>query len=640
MRTGRNTGTETKNTNKSQGATETGGGARIAWLTALAAFSLVSTAGGSCGTSVSGPIVNQTWTSNNSPYCVVGPINVAGLTINPGVTVNFTSNYAFEVDGVLAANGTPTAPIVFMGTNGGWQGIYFNYSSPGSVLAYCTISNSVNSGIRIAESSPTIVNCTIVSNSAANGGGIYVTSLTTGGPVLQDCLVTNNIASGQGGGVYASMGTNTLLMDGCLLSGNVVNPRISVGNGSWYVGGGVCVSGSSLLKNCVIRNNTCYSMTGSPQGSGVSAGGGIYSDTGSTDLRNCVISGNQAQAIHGSGGGSSAGGGGIYIYSGSLTMANSIISSNITSGNSMYGGGLYIGDSAQNASLVNCTLAYNNTEGFYSQTGSAQLLNSIVYFNASDGTQIVGTTNVTYCDVQNGFTGTGNINRNPIFLSTSDLIIVTGSPCIDAGNPNPAYNDVCLAPCGLSLGTVTNDMGADGGPGACGWTSPCVPVITTQPQDQVSCLGHSATFTVSATNGTPPLSYQWYFNTNTLIVNATNASLTLTNLQRTNAGKYSVVVSNPGGSTNSAMANLILYEAYTYLQVDWYFDSYMFAGLDIAGQPGSNYVLKYTTDLRNTNWATWTPLTTNTMGSSGWFFYLDEESADSPMRFYGAKLNP
>ena len=38
-------------------------------------------------TDVSGTIVNQTWTSNNSPYRVVGDILVAGLTIQPDVTV-------------------------------------------------------------------------------------------------------------------------------------------------------------------------------------------------------------------------------------------------------------------------------------------------------------------------------------------------------------------------------------------------------------------------------------------------------------------------------------------------------------------------------------------------------------------------
>jgi hypothetical protein len=76
------------------------------------------------------------------------------------------------------------------------------------------------------------------------------------------------------------------------------------------------------------------------------------------------------------------------------------------------------------------------------------------------------------------------------------------------------------------------------------------------------------------------------------------------------------------------------------LEVEWYFDTFMGAGLYVAGQPGSNYVLKYTTNLLNTSWATWTPLATNKMDRSGWFFYVDEESPFSPYRFYGAKLKP
>jgi len=160
--------------------------------------------------------------------------------------------------------------------------------------------------------------------------------------------------------------------------------------------------------------------------------------------------------------------------------------------------------------------------------------------------------------------------------------------------------------------------------------------IISQPTNVVGISGHSATFNVGVIDPSSA-HYQWYFNTNTLLVNATNASLTLTHLQATNAGKYSVVVSSQYGSTSSALAQLTLYDPYTEIEVEWYFGAYLGAGLYIAGQPGSNYVLRYTTDLRNTNWTTWTPLATNQMGSSGWWFFLDEESPNSPYRFYGAK---
>ena len=63
------------------------------------------------------------------------------------------------------------------------------------------------------------------------------------------------------------------------------------------------------------------------------------------------------------------------------------------------------------------------------------------------------------------------------------------------------------------------------------------------------------------------------------------------------------------------------------------------AGLTISGQAGSTYVLKYTIDVGNTNFDTWTPLATNTMGSSPWY-YADWGSCGSPKRSYGARLVP
>ena len=242
-------------------------------------------------TNVSGSIVNQIWTSNNSPYIVVGGINVAGLTINPGVTVSFATNYTFEVDGVLTAQGAPNAPIVFMGTNGGWQGIYFNYSSPGSILANCIISNSINSGVQIFNSNPQFNSCVITGNrSPSTGGGIRINNANSSG-VLQflNCLVTGNTSVASGGGIYAVMGTNCLLdMVGCLISNNIANP--SVVTESCY-GGGLFVSGNSVLKYCNIRNNTCRGGSAFSNDQSA-AGGGILSETGSETLQNCVIMNN------------------------------------------------------------------------------------------------------------------------------------------------------------------------------------------------------------------------------------------------------------------------------------------------------------------------------------------------------------
>jgi Glycosyl hydrolases family 28/Immunoglobulin domain/Cadherin-like domain/Immunoglobulin I-set domain len=81
------------------------------------------------------------------------------------------------------------------------------------------------------------------------------------------------------------------------------------------------------------------------------------------------------------------------------------------------------------------------------------------------------------------------------------------------------------------------------------------PSVTTQPTNFTATVGQNATFSVVAA-GTAPLGYQWYFNTNTLLANATNAALTVTNVQTTNAGTYSVLVTNVAGSVTSAVVTL------------------------------------------------------------------------------------
>ena len=77
-------------------------------------------------TFVSGTIVNATWDPTGSPYCVVGDILVAGLTIEPGVEVLFLGNYVLEVGGVLTAIGTEQDSIIFtkVDTVDGWQGVF------------------------------------------------------------------------------------------------------------------------------------------------------------------------------------------------------------------------------------------------------------------------------------------------------------------------------------------------------------------------------------------------------------------------------------------------------------------------------------------------------------------------------------
>ena len=90
------------------------------------------------------------------------------------------------------------------------------------------------------------------------------------------------------------------------------------------------------------------------------------------------------------------------------------------------------------------------------------------------------------------------------------------------------------------------------------------PFLTSQPASQSTGVGQSVAFRVTAV-GTTPLNYQWRrYATN--LPGAISASLTLTNLQGTDAGYYDVIVGNTFGSVTSTVAvltvNLALPDAF------------------------------------------------------------------------------
>ena len=357
------------------------------------------------------------------------------------------------------------------------------------------------------NSSPSIEHCTIVGNNTGSsiyGGGIYA-KIASGDLLITDSIIANNATYNNsvnkvsyGGGIFAVINTNySLRMDGCIVTNNGANANYYYG---WAYGGGIFISGNANLNWCLIGGNSCTARVQYNVIGGAAWGGGIYSDTGRTTLNNCLLKNNSASTPDAGTGDQYAYGGALYISSGSVAMTNCIVQDNIASGpNGSAGGGICVSGGLYDhtgpratgigtLTVVNCTIAYNNSEGLGVAGGStATNVNSIFFFNASGGAQIagvsgtVGTSNVTYCDVQGGYPGEGNINANPIFLSTDDLIIVPGSPCINKGNTNSAYSNVYFPP---SLGRKRNDMGAHGGPGA-GATFR----IRANPQVEVALLG-------------------------------------------------------------------------------------------------------------------------------------------------------
>jgi len=84
------------------------------------------------------------------------------------------------------------------------------------------------------------------------------------------------------------------------------------------------------------------------------------------------------------------------------------------------------------------------------------------------------------------------------------------------------------------------------------------PIISSGPSDTTILDSGYGNLSVVA-NGSLPLIYQWFFNTNTLVAVITNSgNLPLTNVTAANGGYYRVVVTNAAGSATSSDALLTI----------------------------------------------------------------------------------
>ena len=132
----------------------------------------------------------------------------------------------------------------------------------------------------------------------------------------------------------------------------------------------------------------------------------------------------------------------------------------------------------------------------------------------------------------------------------------TNTPVDGATNSDLSIANAQTTNAGMYSVVITNSFGAvTSGAAALTVNLPIAPSILTQPQDQTVSPGADVSFNVVA-GGSAPFTFQWYFNTNTPLANATGDSLTITNVQADDAGTYSVIVSNLAGGIASSFAVL------------------------------------------------------------------------------------
>jgi hypothetical protein len=171
----------------------------------------------------------------------------------------------------------------------------------------------------------------------------------------------------------------------------------------------------------------------------------------------------------------------VIDYSGCL-FTNNIVAGN--SGGQSYGGAAFwtIGNGEWPILIENNTVVNNEAlppgkaGAMYLWSSDVVARNNIFRGNTQpEGGPIFltggATLDLTYSNIEGGYDGEGNIDADPLFADTS-FLLSSGSPCIDAGNPDVLYNDredpgfpgSALWP---SFGGLTNDMGVYGGSNCC-----------------------------------------------------------------------------------------------------------------------------------------------------------------------------
>lgn len=126
------------------------------------------------------------------------------------------------------------------------------------------------------------------------------------------------------------------------------------------------------------------------------------------------------------------------------------------------------------------------------------------------------------------------------------------------------------------------------------------PSIVTPFTGVVTDWGQPTTLSVAAW-GSGMLTYQWFDN-GVAVPNATNSTMTFSAIQFTNAGLYSVVVSNSLGTATNTAAQVVVNPSGVSLG--------LYPGITVTGTVGYTYVIQSNPDLTNTNgWTTVATLT-------------------------------
>jgi|GEM_PF-2677627 len=255
---------------------------------------------------------------------------------------------------------------------------------------------------------PSYISSTIIDGSST-AAVITLTDSEDNRAMIIGFTITNGIST-FGGGINAWYTSPT------------ISDNIIINNISTHQGGGISLEYSTaVIRNNIIADNTVQGY-----------GGGIRASYGDPVIEYNLIIGNY----------STNWGGGLYVNNNTPLLKNNTVSGNEAAEN---GGGMTTGNAAP---VVVNSIYWGNTA-----PSGPEIMN------------LISAAVVTYSDVLGGYFGEGNIDEDPLFLGGDpfDYHLQSGSPCIDAGDPNsPPDPDGTIADMGAFYsGGIVTDYGFD-----------------------------------------------------------------------------------------------------------------------------------------------------------------------------------
>ncbi len=355
---------------------------------------------------------------------------IDGASAGTVITFDSGEGPASRLEGFTVTGGTGT-PLLQPGPDSIGGAVYCLEAAP-SLISCHFVDNSAGEGAHVgvvdAPSSVTISGCTFVNGFAfdGSGGGLH----STGGPVeVTDCLFDGNIGTA-GGAVYI----DNNLTGSPLAESIVTNCRFENNVGLLFAGALYASLTTLSLSDCVFSENEGM----------VGAGAAVICCGSEAVVTRCDFVENEAGSFGGA------------ILADLAAFAN--FDRCLFAGNStlLYGGAVHTSVNVSVLNFTHCVFWDNsaNTEGAVrvEPTCSLTLLNSIVWGNGSQSVDGAGAIDISYCDIEGGFAGPGNLSSPPLFQDpgSGDFTLDPASPCINSGDPaSPLDSDGTVADMGI-----------------------------------------------------------------------------------------------------------------------------------------------------------------------------------------------